>query len=68
MYAAAFGSSDEASGEVGLGISAVCVCVCVGGCRGWWWVEGGIIQYTWWPFLEAVCPKIHVVLSDPTQH
>lgn len=30
MYAAAFGSSDEASGEVGLGISAVCVCVCRG--------------------------------------
>lgn len=32
MYAAAFGSSDEASGEVGLAISTGCVCYSVGGC------------------------------------
>lgn len=32
MYAAAFGSSDEASREVGLAISAGCVCYSVGGC------------------------------------
>lgn len=32
MYAAAFGYSDEASRDVGLGISAGCVCYSVGGC------------------------------------
>lgn len=45
MYAAAFGSSDEASREVGLATS---VCHSVGGCvcvsgekKGWGWSEGG---------------------------